>query len=103
MSNLPKHILEALKQNKTSLGEHPSDPPEEEEKFIVNIVTKTFNELYEKVGIKDYDIMKKELEQIISECNECNIVMKFTIYFLYIITNGRSKEICARNLQCSRV
>ena len=33
MRNLPKHILEALKQNKTSLGEHPSYPPEEEEKF----------------------------------------------------------------------
>ena len=59
MSNLPKHILEALKQNKTSLGEHPSYPPEEEEKFIVNLVTKTFNELSEKVGIKDYNAMKQ--------------------------------------------
>ena len=70
MSNLPKHILEALKQNKTSLGEHPSYPPEEEEKFIVNLVTKTFNELSEKVGIKDYAMMKQELGQILSECKK---------------------------------
>ena len=70
MSNLPKHILEALKQNKTSLGEHPSYPPEEEEKFIVNLVTKTFNELSEKVGIKDSTIMKQELGQILSECKK---------------------------------
>ena len=55
MNSLPKHILEALKENKTSLGEHPSYPPEEEEKFIVNLVTNTFNALSEKVGDKDYD------------------------------------------------
>ena len=55
MNSLPKHILKALKENKTSLGEHPSYPPEEEEKFIVNLVTNTFNVLSEKVGDKDYD------------------------------------------------
>ena len=70
MSNLPKHILEALKQNKTSLGEHPSYPPEEEEKFIVNLVTNTFNELSEKVGFKDYDVMKQELGQILGQCKK---------------------------------
>ena len=32
MNKLPKHILEALKQNKTSLGQHPSYPPDEEDK-----------------------------------------------------------------------
>ena len=45
MNSLPKHILKALKENKTSLGEHPSYPPEEEEKFIVNLVIKMNNHL----------------------------------------------------------
>lgn len=70
MNSLPKHILEALKENKTSLGEHPSYPPEEEEKFIVNLVTNTFNVLSEKVGDKDYDTMKQELGQILGECKK---------------------------------
>ena len=70
MNSLPKHILEALKENKTSLGEHPSYPPEEEEKFIVNLVTNTFNALSEKVGDKDYDTMKQELGQILGECKK---------------------------------
>ena len=70
MNSLPKHILEALKENKTSLGEHPSYPPEEEEKFIVNLITNTFNALSEKVGDKDYDTMKQELGQILGECKK---------------------------------
>ena len=70
MNSLPKHILKALKENKTSLGEHPSYPPEEEEKFIVNLVTNTFNALSEKVGDKDYDTMKQELGQILGECKK---------------------------------
>ena len=70
MNSLPKHILKALKENKTSLGEHPSYPPEEEEKFIVNLITNTFNALSEKVGDKDYDTMKQELGQILGECKK---------------------------------
>jgi hypothetical protein len=70
MNSLPKHILKALKENKTSLGEHPSYPPEEEEKFIVNLVTNTFNALSEKVGDKDYDTLKQELGQILGECKK---------------------------------
>ena len=70
MNSLPKHILKALKENKTSLGEHPSYPPEEEEKFIINLITNTFNTLSEKVGNKDYDTMKQELGQILEECKK---------------------------------
>ena len=49
MATLPSHILKALRDNKTSLGEHPCFPPEEEEKFIIGLLSKTFKEINEKV------------------------------------------------------
>lgn len=70
MPTLPQHILDALKENKTSLGEHPSYPPEEEEKFIVRLVEKTFSELSEKIGNMDYDAMKRQLGKILGECKK---------------------------------
>lgn len=70
MSTLPKHILKALKDGKTSLGEHPCFPPEEEEKFIVYLVQDTFEKLSEKVNNLDYETMKKELGRILAECRK---------------------------------
>ena len=70
MSTLPKHILKALKDSKTSLGEHPCFPPEEEEKFIVYLVQDTFEKLSEKVNNLDYETMKKELGRILAECRK---------------------------------
>ncbi len=70
MSTLPSHILKALRDNKTSLGEHPCFPPEEEEKFLVNLVSTTFEELSDKVGIEDYETLKSELSKILTECKK---------------------------------
>lgn len=70
MATLPKHILQSLKDNKTSLGEHPAFPPEEEEKFIVNLVMSTFDKLSEKAVIEDYDTLKSELSVILSQCKK---------------------------------
>ncbi len=70
MATLPKHILQSLKDNKTSLGEHPAFPPEEEEKFAVNLVIDTFNSLSEKVAIDDCDALKGELSAILSQCRK---------------------------------
>lgn len=70
MTALPNHILKALRTNKTSLGEHPSFPPEEEEKFLVNLVSDTFEELSENVDVEDVDMLKKELGRILGECKK---------------------------------
>ena len=70
MATLPKHILQSLKDNKTSLGEHPAFPPEEEEKFVVNLVMSTFDKLSEKAVIEDYDTLKGELSVILSQCKK---------------------------------
>lgn len=67
---LPSHILNALKENKTSLGEHPSYPPEEEEKFIVNAVSRTFNNLVEKVDTSDSEELKERLSKLLAECKK---------------------------------
>lgn len=70
MIKLPKYILDALKQNKTSLGIHPSYPPEEEETFIVKLLESTFNELSEKVPNHNYDALKDELGKTLTECRK---------------------------------
>lgn len=70
MSTLPNHILKALKDNKTSLGEHPSFPPDEEEKFIVYLVQDTYDELCEKLNNVEYQDLKNKLGKLIVECRK---------------------------------
>lgn len=70
MPTLPKHILNALKNNSTSLGDHPSYPPEEEEKFIIYLLQDTFDELTEKTGDFDYETLKSELSRILKDCKK---------------------------------
>lgn len=71
MAKLPSYVLKALRDNKTSLGEHPSFPPEEEETFIVGLVSKTFDDVVEKYGGEaDYETLRAELGKLISECRK---------------------------------
>jgi len=68
MLELPKHILKSLETNKTSLGEHPSYPPEEEEKFIINAVANKFTKITDNMEITDINQLKTELGRLISTC-----------------------------------
>lgn len=70
MVELPKHIIKSLRTNRTSLGEHPAFPPEEEEKFIVNLVSDTFNEIVENTNIEDVTVLENELSTIIGQCRK---------------------------------
>ena len=65
MLELPKHILKSLETNKTSLGEHPSYPPEEEEKFIINAVANKFTKITDNMEITDINQLKTELGRLI--------------------------------------
>lgn len=69
MSSLPNHILKSLSSNKTSLGDHPAFPPEDEEKFAVRLLSNTFERLTEKVDA-DYDTLSAELGRLVSECRK---------------------------------
>lgn len=68
MENLPKHILKAIVNNKTSIGEHPALPPDDEEKFLAHVLTKHYNELLDEVGSGDVGLLKKELSKLLSAC-----------------------------------
>lgn len=68
MSKLPKHIRQALLKNETSLGDHPCYPPEEEERFVVKLLSKTFDNMVEKSDMEGGPEMKLTLSKLISEC-----------------------------------
>lgn len=70
MAQLPKHILNALQNNQTSLGEHPAYPPEEEEAFIVNAMANKFTELCANKEITDIERLKNELGKLIKQCRQ---------------------------------
>lgn len=88
MAQLPKHILNALQNNQTSLGEHPAYPPEEEETFIVNAVANKFTELCANKKITDIEQLKNELGKLIKQCRkiEENNTSALEELCMYIVT-----------------
>lgn len=68
MPTLPNYILDVLGQNKTSLGKHPSFPPDKDDNFITNLVQHTFDELCDKIDDIDYPTLKNELSKLLSKC-----------------------------------
>ncbi len=66
MEKLPNHIIKALLNNNTSLGDHPCFPPEDEEKFVVHLLTKYYNALLDDVGTTDIHKLKTELSKLLS-------------------------------------
>ena len=70
MLELPKYILKSLENNKTSLGEHPSFPPDEEEKFIVNAVANKFTDITNNLEITDIEQLKSELGKLVTLCKK---------------------------------
>ena len=74
---LPDFIENSIEQYKTSLGQHPSFPPENENKFETIILKKRYYELItnvKKVLGNDGDISKKtlisKLQELINNCKE---------------------------------
>lgn len=65
---LPKHILKAAETNKTSIGDNPCLPPEEEQKFIVLLLGDYFNKLSKNIDITNVEQLKNELSTLISKC-----------------------------------
>lgn len=76
MQELPKDIRKALSRNMTSLGDHPSFPPEEEDKFDTKVTLERFEEVKQEVlsidDISDYSpkSLSKLLHDMLKECQE---------------------------------
>lgn len=74
--NLPIHLRKALKSYKTSLGEHPAFPPEDENYFDYKITKLRFKEVLDDVkdseGLRDYsvDSLTNLLSKLLKECKE---------------------------------
>lgn len=75
LTELPQDIKNVLKNHKTSLGQHPSFPPEEEIPFDALITQERFEEVCIKVktiNIDDYSTknIEKYLQSLIEKCKE---------------------------------
>lgn len=72
---LPKFITDSIDSNKTSLGKHPTFPPEDIEKFENKILKKRYYELLndlKKIDDVNGDVSKKNLITLLSEyVNKC--------------------------------
>lgn len=68
MAILPKHILRDLTNGNTSLGDHPAFPPEDEEKFIIKLLSSEYLDITDGLPIDDVDAMKNELGHLLTEC-----------------------------------
>lgn len=76
MQELPKDIMKALARNLTSLGDHPSFPPEEEYKFDSKITLERFQQVKDDVlsieDLADYSVqgLSEAVNQMMLECQE---------------------------------
>lgn len=67
---LPKHIIKSILTNKTSLGEHPSFPPDEEEKFLLYLLEDYYTELCGSIDTNDIEVIKQDLQKLITQCKK---------------------------------
>lgn len=70
MQNLPKYIFQAVSQNKTSLGDNPAFPPEDESKFLCHLLSKKYSQLKQEIGDLTTDELKLKLSQSLSLCRK---------------------------------
>ena len=69
---LPSDIIKALNDGKTSLGQHPSFPPEEEDAFTIELITCFFEDLAEGIENENISVdkLKSQLSDALSECKK---------------------------------
>lgn len=69
---LPKHIINAINKNETSIGDSPALPPEDESKFLLKLINKEYADLTD--GVENVETIKDELPMLITMCrkNELN-------------------------------
>lgn len=75
LSDIPQDIKNVLRNHKTSLGMHPSFPPDEENSFDYTVTKERFDEVVAKinsVNISNYNIksLKQHLYSLIEKCKD---------------------------------
>lgn len=64
---LPKHIIKATETNKTSIGNNPCLPPEEETTFITNLLSLYFDDLSKPFEGKTEEELSNELISLLTK------------------------------------
>lgn len=93
IKDLPSDIKNVLRNHKTSLGVHPSFPPEEEIPFDTMITQKRFDEVCTKISelnLENYSVkyISKQIQELVDYCKkiESNFKEKLeNICYNYII------------------
>lgn len=85
---LPQHIVKQLRLHKTSLGNHPAFPPEDEDCFDYKITCNRFKKLYDELSKFD-DIgeltetnLSNMLSKLVRECKEIEKPIKENLEML---------------------
>lgn len=69
MASLPKHILKSALENTTSLGDNPCLPPDEENKFLIALLSNRYEQIKNNVsGNIDSNVLKQDLSDIVVKC-----------------------------------
>lgn len=67
---LPSFLEKAIIENKTSLGNHPAFPPEDEDLFVSRIIKHTYDAVMRGVGTNNKKILFTRLNELITECKK---------------------------------
>ena len=67
---LPKHIISAIEKNKTSIGDNPCLPPEDEKKFLLKLLTRYFDKITTNNNFSNIEMLQNELSSLIVKCKK---------------------------------
>lgn len=70
MMKLPKFITNSILDNHTSLGDHPSFPPEDEDKFLQRVVTNYFSKITDGIETDNVEQLRTDLGRLITKCRK---------------------------------
>lgn len=75
---LPDFLIKGIKDNATSLGDHPAFPPEEEDTFVGFILNAQYKHIMEPFDGQDISIkeISKRLSELIAECQKIEATNK---------------------------
>ena len=83
---LPIHIIKGIKQDKTSLGNHPAFPPDDESKFVYKLLSDRYsdviNKLHHALPDFNFDDSKTKLSKLLKECYKIEKPLKSQLEML---------------------
>ena len=75
---IPEFLIQAIKNNTTSLGDHPAFPPEEEETFVAFLLKTQYKTIMSMFNEEDTTTktISKKLSELLAECQKIEATNK---------------------------